>query len=250
MTAVEANTEPPTVPRRGRPPRAEAALTRAAIRDAALHVIDTDGIAAVSMRSVSRLLGVDAKSLYHHVASKDDLLDAVAEHILEKLQTPVFSGDLAADLRALAYEFRRVTTAHPEAATLVLTRQLTGYAALAPIEAVLATLGRHGASPEHAVHLMRALVATLVGALLREVSAGPTFGSEDPAGIDRRRHDLRASGLPEVSRAAPYLAVYDRDQEFAATVDYVVQSVSTSIKHLEDPAPAEKEQEPGISPHH
>ena len=66
-------------PRRGRPPKALAQLTRATVREAALTVIDSDGIAAVSMRSVSRLLGVDAKSLYHHVADKQTLLALMAD---------------------------------------------------------------------------------------------------------------------------------------------------------------------------
>lgn len=224
MTGV-ANRQADGAPRRGRPPKAQAQLTRAAIRDAALAVIDGEGIAAVSMRSVGRVLGVDAKSLYHYVEGKDDLLDAVAEHVLEQLRIRPATGDFGADLRALGHEFRRVTLAHPEAATLVLTRQLSSMSGLAPIEAVLTVLRRTGISAGEAVHLLRTLLAALIGTLLREVSAGPTFGAGTADGIAERRKTLEASGLAEVTAAAPYLARFDRDDEFEATLDLIVDLV-------------------------
>jgi AcrR family transcriptional regulator len=195
-------------------------------------VIDQDGIAAVSMRSVSRLLGVDAKSLYHHVADKDDLLDAVAEHLLGQLQPPAPTGELRTDLRTLAYEFRRVTLAHPEAATLVLTRQMSTLAGLAPVEALLAILHRGGAGPEHAVRLTRVLVAAVVGMLLREVSAGPTFGSGKPADIAARQSELEGSALPEVVACAPFLARFDRDEEFASGVDLLADFAAFQLASL------------------
>ncbi|WP_330180292.1 TetR/AcrR family transcriptional regulator C-terminal domain-containing protein [Nocardia sp. NBC_01503] len=217
----------PARPRRGRPPKTEAQLSRAAIQRAALSVIDTEGIAAVSMRSVSRMLGVDAKSLYHHIEGKDDLLDAVAEHILGQLHIPAPTDSLDGDLRALAHEFRRVTLAHPEAAMLVLTRQLSSPVGLTPTEAILALLHRAGIAPEQAVHLLRTLLATLVGTLLREVSAGPTFGTADPAEIAERQRALQDSGLPTLVPAAPYLAHFDRDQEFEYTLDLIVRIVTS-----------------------
>jgi TetR/AcrR family transcriptional regulator, tetracycline repressor protein len=219
-------------PRRGRPPKALAQLTRSTIREAALQVIDNDGIAAVSMRSVSRLLGVDAKSLYHHVADKDDLLDAVAEHLLGQLHPPTPTGDLRTDLRALAYEFRRVTLAHPEAATLVLTRQMSTLAGLTPVDALLSVLRQAGANPEQSVRLTRVLVAAVVGMLLREVSAGPTFGSGNPADIATRHSELEGSALPEVVACAPFLARFDRDKEFASGVDLMVDFVAVQLGTL------------------
>ncbi|UGT68446.1 TetR/AcrR family transcriptional regulator C-terminal domain-containing protein [Nocardia gipuzkoensis] len=233
MTGPATSTPPASTPRRGRPPKAEAQLSRAAIREAALAVIDADGIGAVSMRTVGRVLGVDAKSLYHHVASKDDLLDAVAEHILGQLRVPSPTDSVEDDLRALAHEFRRVTLAHPQAAILVLTRQLSSQAGLAPIEAVLTVLRRTGDSAEEAVHLLRTLLAALVGTLLREVSAGPTFGTSDADGIAERERTLEASGLPQVALAAPHLARFDRDSEFDYTVDLLVHVVTSRLDTAE-----------------
>lgn len=216
--------------RRGRPPKAQAQLTLAAIRSAALAEIDDNGIAAISMRSVSRRLGVDAKSLYHYIDGKEGLLDAVAEYLLEQLNMPELTGVVDADLRALAHEFRRVTLSHPEAATLVLTRQLSSLAGLGPVEAVLTVLCRAGAPSQEAVRLMRILLATLIGTLLREVSAGPTFGSEDADAIGARHRELQSCGLPEVAAAAPYLARFDRNEEFEAAVDMTVGFVIARLR--------------------
>jgi TetR/AcrR family tetracycline transcriptional repressor len=230
MTGAAPLAQPSDPPRRGRPPKAQAQLSRAAIREAALQVIDAEGVGAVGMRSVSRVLGVDAKSLYHHVDGKDDLLDVVAEHVLGQLRIPAPTGSVEGDLRALAHEFRRVTLAHPQAATLVLTRQLSSLTGLAPVEALLAVLRRAGRTSEEAVHLLRTLLAALIGTLLREVSAGPLFGTSDIEGIAERQRTLESSGLTQVALAAPHLARFDRDREFEYTLDLIVAVVTTRLE--------------------
>ncbi|MEW1642363.1 TetR/AcrR family transcriptional regulator C-terminal domain-containing protein [Streptomyces sp. NPDC091219] len=215
--------------RRGRPPKGSSRLNRPAVVEATLKVIDSDGVDAVSMRTVARVLGVDAKSLYNHVDGKDDLLDAVAEHILGSVPLPERTGDPRADLRAIAHAFRQCTLAHPQAASLVLTRQLASFPALAPVEAVLAVLRSAGCPPGEAVPLLRALVALVIGTLLREAQAGPTYGTTDPAAIARRRTELERSGLPHVAEAAADLARFDSDAEFAHTVDLALDALATRL---------------------
>jgi len=218
-----------TTSRRGRPPKGESQLSREAIVEATLEVIDAEGINAVSMRAVGRVLGVDAKSLYNHVEGKDRLLDAVAEHLLGAIALPALTGDLRVDLRAIAYAFRDRALAHPEAASLVLTRQLASFEGLAPVEAVLAVLGNAGCPPQEAVHLLRTLVATLIGTLLREVQAGPTYGTTDTAGIARRQAILEDSGLPAVAGAAAYLARFDADAEYEFAVNLALDALSARL---------------------
>ena len=225
MTPTTRPAAEPTSARRGRPPKGAALLTRDAIVDAAIAVIDVHGVGAVTMRSVAGRLGVDAKSLYNHVADKEALLDAVAERVLARLELPEPTGECETDLRAFARAFRQGTLAHPHAASLVLTRQLSSSAALAPVGAVISVLRRAGASAEESVHLMRSLVATLVGTLLREVEAGPTFGVSDADAIDQRREVLAGSGLPGLAEAAPYLATFDHDREFDYALDLVIAAV-------------------------
>lgn len=222
-------TESASTGRRGRPPRGTALLSRDAILDTAIAAIDDEGVAAVSMRTVARRLGVDAKSLYNHVDGKDALLDGVAERILSGVEMPAPTGSLEDDLRAIAHAFRRGTLAHPHAATLVLTRQLSSLAGLAPIEAVISVLLQAGATPAEAVHLLRTLLAGLIGTLLREVEAGPTFGVTDPDGIARRQGVLAGSDFPALAETARYLARCDHDAEFDFTVDLMIGAVTARL---------------------
>lgn len=219
-----------STPRRGRPPKGESQLSRDAIVEATLKVIDTEGVNAVSMRAVGRVLGVDAKSLYNHVNGKDALLDAVAEHLLGSIAISAPAGEMRADLHAIAHAFRNRALQHPEAASLVLTRQLASIEGLAPVEAVLAVLRDAGCSPGEAVQLLRALVATLIGTLLREVSAGLTYGTTDAAGIAKRQSALATSGFPAVADAAEHLARFDGESEYEFAVDLVLDALSARIR--------------------
>ncbi|MFZ2528372.1 MAG: TetR family transcriptional regulator [Rhodococcus sp. (in: high G+C Gram-positive bacteria)] len=221
-------------PRRGRPPKGTSNLSRPAIVDAALDVIAADGLDGVSMRTVARGLGVDPKSLYNHIDGKDALLDAVAERVLGSITLDAPTGDLGTDLHALATAFREVALAHPTAASLVLTRQLASVEGLAPVDAAIGILRAAGCPPAESVHLLRAVLATLIGTLLRETHAGPTYGSSDPDEVDRRRAALENSGLPAVVDVAPHLARYDSNTEFDYAVALAVAAVETRIASLAD----------------
>ncbi|GAA4405331.1 TetR/AcrR family transcriptional regulator [Tsukamurella soli] len=216
--------------KRGRPPRGSTTLTRDAVVDAALAVIDKGGVGAVGMRAVARTLGVDPKSLYNHVADLDDVLDALAERLLGSIEIPTATGDLRADLRAIAHAFRDRALVHPHAASLVLTRQLSSLEGLAPTQATLSVLRAAGFPPDEATHLLRVLLGTLIGLLLREVDAGPTYGSSDPAAIAQRTAALEASGLPEVAAAASHLARFDGAEEFDFAVGLAVDAVSARAR--------------------
>ncbi|BDH57986.1 TetR family transcriptional regulator [Tsukamurella sp. PLM1] len=215
--------------RRGRPALGAPRLTRAAIVTAALAQIDEHGISDVSMRSVAKHLGVDPKSLYNHVRDKEDLLDAIAEAILSSIVVHVPTGDLPGDLTAIAHAFRDAALAHPRAAELVLTRQVQSLAALRPTQSILDVLLGAGFAPVEAVHLLRSLLSTLVGTLLREVDAAPTFGVTDAAAIERRRTVLAGCGLPAVEAVAGDLARFDADAEFEYMIRLSIDAVSARL---------------------
>lgn len=182
---------------------------------AALDIIEADGTGAVSLRSVARRLGVDAKSLYNHIENKDALLDAIAEHVLSRMVVPELTGDLRKDLIALAHAFRAAAlSANREAATLVLSRPAESLASLTALEATLSALAQAGAEPDWAVHAVRAFLAFMTGALLREASVGLTLGSDDPDIAGPREAALSDLDLPQLAQAAPYLSRLDHAGEF------------------------------------
>lgn len=204
-----------TSPRRGRPPSGSSALSRNTIVQVAVEVIDAEGVGAVSFRSVARRLGVDAKSLYNHIESKEALLDAIAEHVLSRMVVPELTGDLRTDLVEIAYAFRSAAlSSHREAATLVLSRPVESLAYLAPLEATLAAFITAGAKPDWAVHAVRATLAYMTGTLLREASTGLTLGSDDPDIAGPREAALTSLGLPHVALVAHTLSRLDHVREF------------------------------------
>jgi AcrR family transcriptional regulator len=89
-------------------------LTTQAIVDAAMNVADCDGLDSVSIRRVASLLGVRPMSLYTHIASKDELLDLMANELLgSMLVDPPPTGGWRLELSAIARRSHEVFVAHP-----------------------------------------------------------------------------------------------------------------------------------------
>ncbi len=226
---MSAPSENPPSRRRGRPPKGARQLSTGDIVQATLQLIDREGVDAVSLRAVARTLGVDAKSLYNHVDGKDGLLDVVAEHLLASIAIPTVTGDPFTDLRSIAHAFRNNALEHPSAAPLVLTRQMTSVRGLAPVDAILGILRNVGLPPDEAVHTLRFLVATVIGTLLREVHAGPTFGTTDEQLLTERTAEFSASGLPHVTEASENLATFHAEKEFNRTLDIAFAAVLPNL---------------------
>ncbi|MBX2802351.1 MAG: TetR/AcrR family transcriptional regulator C-terminal domain-containing protein [Myxococcales bacterium] len=130
--------------------------------NAALALADEDGLAALSMRSVARRLGVEAMSLYRHVRSKDDLLDAVHDAVIARVPVAA-SGPWPDEVRRLATAFRDVLFAHPAVVPLVATRAAQTPRALAVLESGVSMLLRHGFDEVTAVAAFQTVFYFVVG---------------------------------------------------------------------------------------
>jgi AcrR family transcriptional regulator len=89
-------------------------LSRDSIVDAALRILDGEGADALSMRRLAQELDVQGASLYHHIGSKAELRDAVAERIMSEITVPRNDGWEAA-LVGYARQLYGILTAHPHA---------------------------------------------------------------------------------------------------------------------------------------
>jgi AcrR family transcriptional regulator len=214
-----------STPRRGRPSGGKAVLTRERIVAEAVTMVEEAGLDAVTMRGLARRLNVDPMSLYHHVDNRDTLLDEITELVLAGVELPHPTGVFRDDVHAIAQAFRRAAVRHPHCTPLVLTRQLGSSSALATTEIVLSVLREAGFPPDRAVHALRAVLAFVVGALLREVSASPTFSGDNLSGVQRRVAELSASELPHLTEVAPQLAVCDHEEEFTFGLDLLITAL-------------------------
>src|SRR3954471_10877116 len=197
-------------------------LNRAKVVTAALALVERHGVEALSMRKLAAELGVEAMSLYNHVKNKDDVLDAIAEVVFAGIALPPPTADWRADAHALADAFRAAALAHPGTASLSLARQL-GYPAIPVTEAALDVLSRAGYSPEQAVHASRALLAFVIGTLLREIGSAAT----DPDGL--REAALAATGLPHVAASAAHLAVCHHESEYRFGLDLLLDALASRV---------------------
>jgi AcrR family transcriptional regulator len=144
--------------------RKPPALTREAIAEAALAHIDAHGRAALSMRSLAAGVGVEAMSLYHHVAGIEDVLDLVVDRLLASLQVEPNERNPRQALHAYAKAYLALAEAHPNAFPLVATRLWHTPAAIALVGATVGMLRGLGLSQRAALRQARVLGAYLNGA--------------------------------------------------------------------------------------
>ncbi|MFC7275958.1 TetR/AcrR family transcriptional regulator [Paractinoplanes rhizophilus] len=158
-------------PGRGAPKRAPRnTLSRAAIVEAALELIDTAGLDAVTMPNVAGRLGVGTMSLYRHVNDKRDLVDAVAERVMGRIEVPDgvpddWEGRVVGYLRAL----REAAAAHPALGRILADHGLTVWPVFAQLETVHGILIRAGFAPGDAVRAFYSLFTYVFGAVLWEL---------------------------------------------------------------------------------
>jgi AcrR family transcriptional regulator len=153
--------------------RSDLALSREGIARAALAIFDEDGAAAVTVRSIADRLGVRSPSLYNHVASKDEILDAVTELIDREIDnSPLADPDLRRGLAGFARSYRKAFRQHPEALAVIARRAVETDVALSGYDTVLDTLQRAGWSPAGALEVMAAVEYIVLGSALVPFTAG------------------------------------------------------------------------------
>ncbi|MFI5498286.1 TetR/AcrR family transcriptional regulator [Nocardia asteroides] len=144
-------------------------LSRERIRDAALTLIDRDGLAEVSMRKLAAELGVQAASLYGHYPNKDDLFDDIATGIMSHVDTSAFDTEpWALALSAWARSYRAALVAHPNFVPYLAAGPGRRAENLRAADAVHGGLVGAGWPPRY---------ATMIGAATRYLVMGSTVGS-------------------------------------------------------------------------
>jgi AcrR family transcriptional regulator len=159
-----------------------ARLNEETVVDAALALIAERGLDGLSMRALGEQLGVEAMSLYHWFASKDRLLDAVADRLLAKVVVPSTpTAETWRDwLAEVARSYRRVGLAHRRAFALLATRRFLSPGAAAFLQANIAAHLAAGFTVREALRLTRSIGAYVNGIVLAEVAPSPAPQSSLP----------------------------------------------------------------------
>jgi AcrR family transcriptional regulator len=150
--------------------RARVPLSTERVLQAAVTFADEHGIASLSMRKLGEVLGVEAMSLYNHVANKDQLLDGMVDLVFAEIDLPAGEGGWKAAMRERAESARQALRRHPWAIALMSTRTSPGPATLRHHDAVIGSLRAGGFSVEMTAHAFSAIDSYIYGFALQEAT--------------------------------------------------------------------------------
>jgi AcrR family transcriptional regulator len=147
-------------------------LNRERVLRAAIVLADSSGIEALTMRNLGKAVGVEAMSLYNHVANKGDVLNGMFDLIVSEIELPSRHIDWKTALRQSAVSAHETLLRHPWACGLWTSSQLWS-ARLRFSDALLGTLREAPFSKEITYHAYHVLDSYIVGYTRQEV--GYTF---------------------------------------------------------------------------
>jgi AcrR family transcriptional regulator len=195
-------------------------LTRARVVDEALALVDEAGLDALSMRAVAARLGVEAMSLYRHVADRDDLVAALADRVLLEIGVPPPGTPWRDALRGRARSTRSVFLRHPSAKLVVEACATMTPVRLAGSDAVVGLLLADGFDPTLAYRALLLLDSYVYGFAMQELGwpHPPSPDTPPPAPdvpVERYPHFAAAMGavMSKVG-AAGLVASYTHEFEF------------------------------------
>lgn len=201
-------------PRRRRP-----RLDRHRVLQAALELVDREGLDALTIRRLGSELDVDAMAIYRHAASKDDLLDGLIDITMAELHLDPDAGDWRAQLHGLADQIRAASRAHPNVFPLLLTRPLSTSLATRPrsvlriTERVLALLRGAGLDAASTVSCYRRFISWTLGRLLEELRGVVDAPEETDPALRFGLHRLPIAEYPQLRGLASTLAGPDHAED-------------------------------------
>jgi AcrR family transcriptional regulator len=198
----------------------------------ALDLMEAGGTAAFSLRGLAAELGVGPMALYTYFRNKDDLYDAVRDHLMA-LVPPVPAGASWPDqVRAVCRGLRRLMLQHPCLAQLLANRPLSGHETARVAEGLLGVLRSAGFDPETAARTHTTLFTYVLGATSWEIQMAAE--RRDPEGSRRLWTTVRSlspTEFPTVVELTPELArTTGGDEQFDYGLDLLIAGVTAKLR--------------------
>jgi AcrR family transcriptional regulator len=211
------------------PPRTRRPLTRERVLRAALKLADEGGLEALSMRNVAKQLGVEAMSLYNHVASKEDLVDGLIDIVFGEIEFPApGEADWKVAMRTRAIAIREALNRHRWAVGLMEGRMNPGPANIRYHDRVMGCLREGGFAFRDAVHAYSVQDAYIYGFALQEKHLGFETPEESAEKIETQRQQVpQMDQFPYLVEVAVELqaAGYDYETEFLFGLDLILDGL-------------------------
>ena len=235
QSAADAGLAPPPWGRTPQRParRRRDLLTQETIVDAALRVLDADGLDQLSMRHVARTLNATAGALYWHVGSKDGLLDQIFDRVIGEQHVPDPDPEHWQDqIKTVARTMRATILGHRDIVRLSIGRIPMGPHALVYADRLLAILRAGGLSDALAVAGHQLLFSIVIGFAIDETGEGghPPADRPHPDAAAAMARDyltaLPADRFPHLVAVAGHFADADADRRFELLLDIFVDGLA------------------------
>ena len=205
-------------------------LSRTRILEAALKLVDQDGLEALTMRRLADRLKVDPMSLYNHLDSKEALLDGIAEALWNEVRLPAGHVGWKEALRMLASSLRGLAKVHPHAYALLFGRGILPAPALHAFDAAMYTLDQAGLNRDKAAEMIRTLMAYAVGYGMVELSA-PVVGGTGLEQIVSLTRALPRDAPIHLVEVARLMCDCDMDYQFDLGLDLILAGLEARLNH-------------------
>jgi AcrR family transcriptional regulator len=213
--------------------RPRGSLTRERVLEAGVSVADEHGIASLSMRKLGETLGVEAMSLYNHVANKSQLLDGMVDLVFAEIDLPRGGTDWKTQMRERAESARQALRRHPWAIALMSTRTSPGPATLRHHDAVIGSLLGAGFSIAMAAHAFSALDSYIYGFALLETTLPLGDTEEETAEVAQTMMArVPADEYPHLTRFSTEHILrpgYNYSDEFRLGLDLILESLEKRL---------------------
>ena len=218
-------------PRSTRDRPAKAPLSEDAVVDAALAILKSHGLEAVTMRRVAATLDTGAASLYVYVSGREGLLQAMLDRVTAtiELEAPDPSR-WRAQLHSLLRRMHQALVAHPGIAAMTLADPPTTEAVLLLTENLMGILFAGGLDPQGAAWASDIFVSLVRAVASEDGVRRPRSRSDD----DRRKQvdeiyktfaALPPDRFPLLTAHAAQMVAGDGDERFRFAIDVVIDGV-------------------------
>lgn len=242
-----------TAPDQRRPTRAAAAprwlaepsgddrerlpITRRRLVEAALRLVDEQGLQALTFRRLATELGASPMSAYAHVRNKDELLDLMLDHVLGEIDLRPTGSDWTAQLRAMFRSYHKVLLSHPGIARIYSDNVKIGPNGLRAIERTMAVLRDAGFSPASATNAFFALFNYTIGyhqiGRVNPLEGAPHDRVEARAAraVTTYFSALPPDEVPTVVSLAPYFSGTKGRRRFEFGLDVLLAGLEARMDH-------------------
>jgi AcrR family transcriptional regulator len=207
-------------------------LSRERVLSSAMAIADAGGIGSLTIRSLAAELGVKPMSIYHYVATKDEIIDGIVDLVFGEMDVPSADGDWRAEMHRRSGSARAVLRRHPWAIPLLQSRTAPGPATLRHLDSVIGCLRGAGFTIEMTAHAYALIDSYVYGFALSEASL-PINGPESVAEVAESMMEhfplAEYPHLLEFSMEHVTKEGYDFGAEFGFGLDLVLDALAERV---------------------